>query len=124
MVELVLNRRVSTITEFSLFKITYGYMPYIGLPLMVDTKFKGVKVFGQQARWNLMAAHNVIIEKHVIQAFHTNRKCCGSDKYPKLDSTKRQGQKVSAQVSRSDSEGVFIRITGIKVFSVLIEICK
>ena len=69
MVELALNSNVSATTRLAPFKITWGYMPHIGLPLANDTKFKGVKRFAQQARWNLMAAHDAIIERHVVQMF-------------------------------------------------------
>ena len=60
-------------------------MPRIGLPLANDTKFRGVKRFAQQARWNLMAAHNAIIERRVVQTFHANRKCRTSDEYKQGD---------------------------------------
>ncbi len=35
-------------------------------------KFVSVKQFAQQALWNLMVAHDAIIESHVIQAHHAN----------------------------------------------------
>jgi len=43
MVELTLNSNVIATTGFSPLEITHGYMPHIGLPLVFDTKFKGVK---------------------------------------------------------------------------------
>ena len=49
MVELALNSNVSATTGLSPFEITWGYKPHIGLPLTIDTKFKGVKQFAQQA---------------------------------------------------------------------------
>ena len=63
MVELTLNSNVSVTMGQAPFKVTWGYMPHIGLPLTIDTKFKGVKQFAQQARWNLMAAHDAVIER-------------------------------------------------------------
>ena len=77
----MLNSNTSMTTGFSQFKIMQGYMLRIGLPLVSDTKFKGVKHFAQQALWNLMAAHNVIIKKCIMQMFHANRKCHASNKY-------------------------------------------
>ena len=81
MVELALNRNISTTMGLAPFEITCGHMPRIELPLVNDTKFKGVKCFAQQAQWNLMAAHDAIIEKCIMQMFHANRKCQASDKY-------------------------------------------
>jgi len=81
MVELMLNSNISATTGLAPFEITCGHMPRIGLPLGNDTKFKGVKHFAQQAQWNLMAAHKTIIEKHVVQTFHANRKHQVSNEY-------------------------------------------
>jgi hypothetical protein len=49
-------------------------MPRIDLPVNMDTTFKGVSQFAQQARWSLMAAHDAILEHRVDQTFHANRK--------------------------------------------------
>jgi len=76
MVELVLNSNISTMTGLTPFEITWGYMPHIGFPFAIDTKFKGVKQFSQQAQWNLMAAHDAIIKRCIVQTFHANRKHC------------------------------------------------
>jgi hypothetical protein len=56
-------------------------MPRIDLPINIDTTFKGVSQFAQQARWSLMAAHDVILQHRVGKMFHTNRKCCESEIY-------------------------------------------
>ena len=40
----------------------------------MDTKFTGVQQFTQQVQWNLMMAHDAIIEGHVVQAHHTNNR--------------------------------------------------
>jgi len=84
MVGLMLNSNISTMMGLAPFKITCSHMLHIGLPLAndtKDTKFKGVNWFAQQARWNLMAAHDVIIERYVVQMFHANRECWPSNKY-------------------------------------------
>ena len=58
-----------------------GYMPQIRMPTSFDTTFKGVKQFVLQAKWDLMAAHNMIITNHVQQTFHANKKHHTSDLY-------------------------------------------
>ena len=81
MVEFVLNSNVNTTTGFAPFKLNQGYLPQIGMPTSLDTKFKGVKQFALQAKWNLMAAHDAIIANHIQQTFHANKKHCASDEY-------------------------------------------
>ena len=81
MVEFALNSNVRTMTRFDPFKLNQGYLPQIGMPTSFDTKFKGVKQFALQVKWDLMAAHDVIIPNHVVQTFHANKKCCTSDEY-------------------------------------------
>jgi hypothetical protein len=81
MVELVLNSNVSATTGFAPFELNHGYMPRSDLPVTTDTTFKGVSQFAQQARWSLMAAHNAILEHHVDQMFHANRKRRESEIY-------------------------------------------
>ena len=84
MVEFALNSSVSTTTGFTLFELNQGYMPQIRMPTSFDTTFKGVKQFVLQAKWDLMAAHNVIIVNH-IQMLHANKKRRGSDLYHEGD---------------------------------------
>ena len=80
-VEFALNSSVSATTVFAPFELNQGYMPQIGMPMLFDTTFKGVKQFALQAKWDLMAAHNVIITNCVQQTFHANKKCYASDLY-------------------------------------------
>ena len=61
MVEFALNSNISTTTRFTPFELNQGYLPQIGMPTSFDTMFKGVKQFTLQAKWDLMAAHNMII---------------------------------------------------------------
>ena len=72
MVELTLNSRVSVTTGYRPFELNYGYIPRLAQHIDAITKYAGVKQFAQQALWNLTAAHNAIIESHVIQAHHAN----------------------------------------------------
>ena len=81
MVEFVLNSSVVATTGFAPFELNQGYMPQIGRPTSFDTTFKGVKQFTLQVKWDLMAAHDVIIANHIQQMFHVNKKHCASDKY-------------------------------------------
>ena len=41
-----------------------------------------MKQFAQQALYNLMAAHDTIIESHVAQTHHTNSQQCQGEEYP------------------------------------------
>jgi hypothetical protein len=40
-----------------------------------------VKQFTEQAEWNLMAAHDVIIANHMVQANQANKLCCEGTEY-------------------------------------------
>ena len=81
MVEFALNSSVNTTTGFTLFELNQGYMPQIGMLMLFDTTFKGVKQFALQAKWNLMVAHDAIITNRIQQTFHANKKCHASDLY-------------------------------------------
>ena len=74
MVEFTMNSNVSSTTGFAPFELSQGYMPRTGIPTMVDTHFRGVKQFAEQARSNLLAAHNTILENRILQSFHANKK--------------------------------------------------
>ena len=56
------------------FKLNYGYMPQTGQHISIDTTFKGVKQFVQQAVWNLLDAHDTMLE-HGIEQTHYSNKC-------------------------------------------------
>ena len=49
-------------------------MPQSGQHISTDTTFKGVKQFTQQAVWNLLDAHDAILE-HRIEQTHYSNKC-------------------------------------------------
>ena len=61
MVEFAMNSNVSSTTGFAPFELSQGYMPQMGIPTMVDTHFRGVKQLAEQARSNLLAAHDAIL---------------------------------------------------------------
>ena len=85
MVEFALNSSVSATIRFTLFKLNQGYMPQIRMPTLFDTRFKGVKQFTLQAKWDLMAAHDAIIMNCIQQTFHANKKHRASDLYHEGD---------------------------------------
>ena len=76
MVEFAINSSVSGSTGFTPFELTYGYMPRMAqlehgsAPKMAP----GVQGFIRQAWDNLAMALDAIIENHVIQTHHTNKK--------------------------------------------------
>ena len=76
MVEFMINSSMSGSTGFTPFELTYGYMPRMAqlehgsAPKTVP----GVQGFVRQARDNLAMALDAIIESHVIQTHHANKK--------------------------------------------------
>ena len=72
MVEFALNSSISATTGYAPFKLNCGYIPPLGQRISTDTKYAGVKQFAQQVLYNLMAAHNAIIESCVVQTHHAN----------------------------------------------------
>src|SRR6266481_2882205 len=73
MVEFAINSNVSATMGFAPFELNYGYIPNLGQWLGTDTKFTGVHQFAQQALWNLMLAHDTIIESRIVQMHHANQ---------------------------------------------------
>ena len=74
MVEFAMNSNVSSTTGFAPFELNQGYMLRISIPMPIDTQYQGVKQFAAQARANLTAAHDTIIENCMKQMFQANRK--------------------------------------------------
>ena len=75
MVEFAINSSVNATTGYTPFMLNYRYMPRLGQHISTDTTFKGVKQFAQQAVWNLLDAHDTILE-HRIEQMHYLNKCC------------------------------------------------
>ena len=48
-------------------------MPWLGQHISMNTTFKGVKQFAQQALWNLIDMHNAILEHRVMQMHYSNK---------------------------------------------------
>ena len=70
--EFALNSNISSTTGYAPFELNCGFMPQLGQRLSTNTKFAGVRQFAQQAQWNLMMAHDTIIESRVVQSHHAN----------------------------------------------------
>jgi hypothetical protein len=81
MTEFALNSSSSATTGFTPFELSGGYMPSLGRELNLTTPFKGVKQFAEQARWNLIAAHDVIITNCVVQMARVNMLRSDSPEY-------------------------------------------
>ena len=62
MAEFASHSSVNTTTSYTLFKFNYGYIPQLGQHISTDTSFQGVKQSSQQALWNLLDAHDTILE--------------------------------------------------------------
>ena len=67
MAEFAINSSVNATTGYAPFELNYGYMPRSGQHISTNTAFKGVKQFVQQVLWNLIDAHDTILEHRVMQ---------------------------------------------------------
>jgi hypothetical protein len=81
MVEFVLNSSSSATTGYTPFKLSGGYILTFRKELKLTTPFKGVKQFAEQVNWNLIAAHDMVIANHIVQADQANKLCHGSPDY-------------------------------------------
>ena len=81
MVEFAINSSVNATTGYAPFKLNYRYMPQSEQHISTDTTFKGVKQFTQQALWNLMDAHDTILEHRIGQMHYSNKHCQPGIKY-------------------------------------------
>ena len=73
MVEFAINSSVNATTGYAPFKLNHGYMPRSGQHISTNTSFRGVKQFAQQAVWNLIDAHDAILEHRVAQTHYSNK---------------------------------------------------
>ena len=81
MVDFTINSSVNATTGYTPFKLNYGYTPRSGQLISTDTTFKGVKQFTQQAIWNLLDAHDTILEHRIEQTHYSNKRHKPSIKY-------------------------------------------
>ena len=54
-------------------ELNHGYMPQSGQHISTNTTFQGVKQFTQQAVWNLLDAHDTILEHRIEQMHYSNK---------------------------------------------------
>ena len=71
MAEFALNSSVNATNGYAPFELNYGYMPWSEQHISMNTTFKGVQ-FSQQVLWNLIDAHNTILEHRVMQMHYSN----------------------------------------------------
>ena len=81
MVEFAINSSINATTGYAPFKLNYGYMRQSGQHISTNTIFKGVKQFPQQAVWNLLDAHDAILEHRIEQMHYSNTRCKPGVKY-------------------------------------------
>ena len=74
MVEFAINSSINATTGYALFELNYRYMPRSGQHISTNTTFKGVKQFAQQAVWNLLDAHDAILEHRIEQMHYSNKR--------------------------------------------------
>ena len=75
MVEFTINSSVNTTMGYAPFKLNHGYMLRSGQHISMDTTFKGVKQFAQQAVWNLLDVHDAILEHRIEKTHYSNKHC-------------------------------------------------
>ena len=73
MAEFTINSSINTTTGYAPFEHNYGYMPQSGQHISMNTIFKVVKQFTQQALWNLIDMHDTILEHRVMQVHYSNK---------------------------------------------------
>ena len=81
MVEFAINSSINATTGYTPFELNHRYMLQSGQHILINTTFKGVKQFAQQAMWNLMDAHNAILEHRIEQMHYSNKHCQPGVKY-------------------------------------------
>ena len=85
MAEFANNCSINATIGYAPFELNYGYMPRSGQHISTNTTFKGVKQFTQQALWNLIDAHNMILEHRVMQRYYSYKHRRPSVKYHEND---------------------------------------
>lgn len=74
LVEFAMNAAVSNTLKLSPFEVNYGWRPSLShLASAEEAKFPGVEKFAEQARLNLIAAHDALISSRVDQTTGANR---------------------------------------------------
>ena len=71
--EFAISSSVNATTGYAPFELDHRYMPRSGQHISINTLFRGVKQLTQQRLWNLLDAHNVILEHRVEQTYYSNK---------------------------------------------------
>ena len=75
-VEFAINSTVSEATAHTPFELNYGYNPSSLCLVAMEVTFPGVRAFAEQARINLMRAHNAIIKSRTRSTACINSSWC------------------------------------------------
>jgi hypothetical protein len=72
--EFAINLAVSASTGFAQFELNYVYMLRMIKNIPLDPLAPpGVRMFAEQACYNIKAAHDAIIKSHIFQCHHANK---------------------------------------------------
>ena len=73
MAEFAINSSVNAATGYAPLELNYRYMLRSGQLISMNTTYKGVKQFAQQALWNLIDVHDAKLEHRVMQMHYSNK---------------------------------------------------
>lgn len=74
LVEFAMNAAVSSTLKMSPFEINYGWRPSLNnLGAAEESTFPGVEKFAEQAKSNLLAAHDALITSRIPQTYYANK---------------------------------------------------
>jgi hypothetical protein len=68
LVEFAINSSINATSGFAPFELNCGYLPRLSSITTKPSKFEGVRHFAEQAKWNLIVAHDAIISACVKSA--------------------------------------------------------
>jgi hypothetical protein len=86
MVEFALNSAISSSSSFAPFELNYGYIPTINPGFKPEpSDVPGMKHFVECVLWNLVDAHDAIIESRICQTHHANCHCHEDDSFAVSD---------------------------------------
>jgi hypothetical protein len=66
--ELAINSSINGTTGFAPFELNCGFVPRLSAMNFTKSKYEGVRQFAEQARWNVIVAHDAIISSRLKSA--------------------------------------------------------